>query len=50
MCTLRVQGPKLESGRNEPIVPSEPRHIVSTWGCNKATLPLLPFSKIYTYV
>ena len=36
MCTLRVHisyvelGPKLESGRNEPIVPSEPRHIVST--------------------
>ena len=36
MCTLRVHvsyvelGSKLESGRNEPIVPSEPRHIVST--------------------
>ena len=36
MCTLRVYisyvelGPKLESGRKEPIVPSEPRHIVST--------------------
>ena len=36
MYTLRVLTsyrelePKLESGRTEPIVPSEPRHIVST--------------------
>ena len=35
MCTLRAPTsymelrPKLESGRNEPIVPSKPRHIVS---------------------
>ena len=36
MCTIKVftsyreLEPKLESGRTEPIVPSEPRHIVST--------------------
>ena len=40
--------PFLESGRIEPSMPSIPRRIVPKYGCNKATLPLLPYLKIYT--
>ena len=47
MYTIRVftsyreLEPKLESGRTEPIVPSEPRQIVSTMICSRSNIFLL---------
>ena len=46
---IRNLDPYLESGRNEPCIPSITRHNVSTSGCTEATIVQGTYAYVYVY-